>query len=925
MKRTLSLVLALAMILGSFSFVFAADKNVTDKAGEFLKEVGVLEGNDDGNLMLDKNLKRRDMVILLSRLMGVESTAKNFPSEGILTFKDITDANYKGYLAWAVSNKLIEGHTPERFGFNEQITAQQYAAILLRALGYEIDDAAYAKVLETSKGLGILKDVEVENKTEISRGQMAVMTLNALGVKIKGTDKTLAEKLGIKLPGEPVPEKLEVVKVEADNLKEVKIVFNKAVDKDNAEDKANYSLNSGSIKDAKVVEDNTVILTLEGEMTNKKEYTLNIKGIKDGGATVNTSFKFKAIDNAIPEVVEVVGLGTKALKVVMSEPVKNVKSSSFLIDGKTYYGSVSVTGREIVLKPYGTSFSTGEHTLVVKSLEDFAGFKSVEKEIRFEVAEDKEVPTVVEVKGTMERVVVTFSEDIDDSSVTRDSLYWGGTKTNKADRVVKLAGDRYAFEFSREKSLPTYEVNLTISGAKDYSGNQMKSTEMPFRAELDEARLEVVELDVKDEQKITVRFSKPALKEDAVKVANYILKDEDGKKVSLKTPEISNDLRVVTLTLYSKLAPNKEYTLSISGIRDNTKLANSMLPYEERLTAGDYSKPKVDSIIGNNEERTIYVGYNKSMDIESISNPSNYMIVINDGSGWQGRTATYPLKELGGDINVVQDGKAVILTLPEKINNMEVGKTLKLGAYENGRKKITSVIIMDVEDAAGNKLADYGVAKAIAENVLKVESDIATAVDKKTLEVKFDQPIVRASKDDFVSNKVIDDVIVDGTSKVIIEFADEFRADASDVNLTIKANKGLESITGRTFTADKKLAIVDKVQPSLQDVKAVWYNQNRVVLTLTFDEALDSQYSTLAKRDLTINVTNDKTIDTSRSTVNSVIYGDKLILTITDPAYIVQSGAYDVQILTTGSIRDLKDNVVNKTTNSVIGEVTIAR
>lgn len=96
-------------------------------------------------------------------------------------------------------------------------------------------------------------------------------------------------------------------------------------------------------------------------------------------------------------------------------------------------------------------------------------------------------------------------------------------------------------------------------------------------------------------------------------------------------------------------------------------------------------------------------------------------------------------------------------------------------------------------------------------------------------------------------------------------------------------------------------------------------------MTLTFDEALDTQYSALAKRDLTINVTNDKTIDTSRSTVSSVIYGDKLILTITDPAYIVQSGAYDVQILTTGSIRDLKDNVVNKTTNSIIGEVTIAR
>ncbi|WP_416198828.1 MAG: hypothetical protein ACFWUA_03700 [Sporanaerobacter sp.] len=50
MKKTLSLLLVLAMVLGSFSFAFADEAKVDPAvaAGEFLKKAGVLEGNDSG-------------------------------------------------------------------------------------------------------------------------------------------------------------------------------------------------------------------------------------------------------------------------------------------------------------------------------------------------------------------------------------------------------------------------------------------------------------------------------------------------------------------------------------------------------------------------------------------------------------------------------------------------------------------------------------------------------------------------------------------------------------------------------------------------------------------------------------------------------------------------------------------------------------
>ena len=73
MKRILSLTLALVMVLGTFTAVFAAEPTVEEAAGAFLEKVGVLLGDDEGDLLLEENLERRDAVILLSRLLDRKS------------------------------------------------------------------------------------------------------------------------------------------------------------------------------------------------------------------------------------------------------------------------------------------------------------------------------------------------------------------------------------------------------------------------------------------------------------------------------------------------------------------------------------------------------------------------------------------------------------------------------------------------------------------------------------------------------------------------------------------------------------------------------------------------------------------------------------------------------------------------------------
>ena len=215
MKRTLSLVLALVMILGTFT-VFAETTDAEMEAGLLLEQLEVLVGSESGDLMLDQDLQRQQAVVLLSRLMGEEELAENFPVEEDEMYPDEDSAYYSPFLAWARANGTFQGNAEGNFKPLETITNREYAKVLLTALGYKQDvDFKYVEALQFAKDLGIeVYGLEVVN---LKRGMMAVMTVEALKVNVKDLDKTLAETLGLAMPK---AEELEIVSVTADNLKE---------------------------------------------------------------------------------------------------------------------------------------------------------------------------------------------------------------------------------------------------------------------------------------------------------------------------------------------------------------------------------------------------------------------------------------------------------------------------------------------------------------------------------------------------------------------------------------------------------------------------------------------------------------------------------------------------------------------------------
>ncbi len=188
MKKSLKMLLSFTLVLAvafSFGSVFADDKKEIDKnkVGKQLKELGFIQGTENG-LETENPITREQAVVVLSRLMDKEDEAKNFEAE--LTFKDIENEFYKPYIAYAVEQKWLTGRSEAEFGFAAQITGQEFAAMMLRALGYtEYKGDKYSEVPAKAEELGLKKDYELAFDKEMTRGDAFVMIRNELKAPVK--------------------------------------------------------------------------------------------------------------------------------------------------------------------------------------------------------------------------------------------------------------------------------------------------------------------------------------------------------------------------------------------------------------------------------------------------------------------------------------------------------------------------------------------------------------------------------------------------------------------------------------------------------------------------------------------------------------------------------------------------------------------
>ena len=196
MKKLLCVFLAAVLLLGCASFALAADDEAA-KAADTLHSLGLFRGraeDENGNPIYDlgSTSTRAEALVMLIRLLGKEEEAlactASHPFTDVKPWAD-------RYVAYAYEMGLTNGMSETEFGMDINATAQMYLTFVLRSLGYsdsgEDADFSYQEAVRFAGEKGL----PAEAGGEFLRGDMAVISLAALGRPINGEETTLIASL----------------------------------------------------------------------------------------------------------------------------------------------------------------------------------------------------------------------------------------------------------------------------------------------------------------------------------------------------------------------------------------------------------------------------------------------------------------------------------------------------------------------------------------------------------------------------------------------------------------------------------------------------------------------------------------------------------------------------------------------------------
>lgn len=194
-KKMFSLLIATLLVVCLVPTTFAADSEATNAANS-LHNLGLFNGtgtNADGTPIydLDRAPSRFEAVTMLVRLLGKEGDAKE--GNWNIPFTDIEEWA-KPYVGYAYANGLTAGTSATTFGGSETITASQYLTFVLRSLGYESGkDFQWDKAWELSDKIGMTDGRYNVGSKDFLRGDVAIISNNALYMKLANSDKTLLD------------------------------------------------------------------------------------------------------------------------------------------------------------------------------------------------------------------------------------------------------------------------------------------------------------------------------------------------------------------------------------------------------------------------------------------------------------------------------------------------------------------------------------------------------------------------------------------------------------------------------------------------------------------------------------------------------------------------------------------------------------
>ncbi|WP_422449143.1 S-layer homology domain-containing protein [Thermoanaerobacterium sp. DL9XJH110] len=188
-KKLLVTLLVLTFVLSTMSVGFAADNAQASNAQSpevvRAQALGILRGDEKGNLNLDKPITRAEALALVIRISGLEGSAELM--KGQTKFTDVAATHWaSGYINLGVGQGIIKGYPDGTFKPSNNVTYAEMAKMLLYAMNYgvTVEGAPWpAGVMGKADDLGLFDNVNATPNVPALRGDVVKMIDNSLTVK----------------------------------------------------------------------------------------------------------------------------------------------------------------------------------------------------------------------------------------------------------------------------------------------------------------------------------------------------------------------------------------------------------------------------------------------------------------------------------------------------------------------------------------------------------------------------------------------------------------------------------------------------------------------------------------------------------------------------------------------------------------------
>jgi len=919
MKKILSVALSTAMAFSMFASVAFGDTAVSPQQQfDALKAKGIFSGYPDGTAGLDKDMTRAEFAKVITKLLGLKEIT------GTLSY---TDKNYTAknwavpYIEAVTAAGIMEGKNVEKkiFDFNGKVTVAEMATILTRALDLEIPTetnnsaAAWAKgYAQAAINAGLIdananfagnasrellvgaafaidqaQSLKVSSYTvteggkvvefKISDGETVKVTLDKAleanketEVKFTYKDKEFTEKVTY-----VVTTATKVEAATASNLKQVVVTFDGSVEEASAETVSNYTISGLSIESATLGADKksvTLLLTSSSNLVNQRQSSVVVNNVKnaDGSKTISGTVSFTPLDVAVPTVESVQALGTKAVKIKFSEPVKQegIISSNFRIDDKAIAATVQYTYPDTVI--LATELTEGAHTLRVSNVTDFSGLTIVPNTTEFTATVDTAAPVVQSVTSNdLKQVTITFDEPVKSVS----SAYANVSSFTSATPIVK--DNKVILNFTNP--LNATENTIYLTGVTDYSGNSA-NLNTKVTPTLDVVRPVVVDTKFTQENGnyiATVVFSKALNQASAQDRTNYVLRNSAGSIPTnttavnsdgnpIRQPVLKPDGKTVEINLGSSLKDDT-YGLTISGVKDTATIGNVLLPYTVSLPVNQATSTAITNAWTKveNGHNYVYIQFNRALATDGAGNALNatkYFTAAN--------------KQIAKTDNDVQLITASTVRL-EATN-------LTTDEYEDA----TGVRVNYVADATGTFLGSgnsYSVTSDLTDANQAVKSTGAiNATGTKKVVVNFTGPISNVVASEFsVKNSVTQATYATATSfelsnnnkTLTLTLATALPTDLTNAILVHTGSNTTDAFGNKVQIDSAANTVVNKIAPALTEATPVTVVQQSAKVfevTVNFDKNINVTSNTVVANLLTAIVGNEAGTITDVAKVDAV-------------------------------------------------------